>query len=273
VSTDDAARTRLDPERLATLLAAASSDWPAPQVVDSTGSTNDDVAALAVAGAPEGTSVVAEMQTAGRGRLGREWVSPMGAGLWVSVLVRPGTVDKDRWGWLSLMAGLAARDAVRAATGVKAQLKWPNDLVVNAAACGGDAGPRKLGGILSQVVDDQGVAIGIGINVALRSQELPVPQATSVFLEGGSPDREALLVALLATLHDRLAQWRRADPALVDDYREACLTIGRLVDVKMPDGSDVQGVVTGIDEAGHLKVAHGEDVRTVTAGDVFHARL
>jgi BirA family biotin operon repressor/biotin-[acetyl-CoA-carboxylase] ligase len=273
VSTPDAARTRLDPERLVTLLAAVPDDWPAPRVVESTGSTNDDVAALALSGAPEGTSVVAETQTAGRGRLGREWVSPLGAGLWVSVLVRPGAVDKDRWGWLSLMAGLAARDAVRAVTGVNAQLKWPNDLVVSAAACGGDEGPRKLGGILSQVVDDQGVAIGIGINVALRSQDLPIPQATSVFLEGGTPDREALLVALLGTLRTRLVQWRAVDPALVEDYREACLTIGRLVDVTMPDGTDVRGIVTGIDAYGHLRVTDGEDVHIVTAGDVFHASL
>lgn len=244
-----------------------------PVLKDSTGSTNDDVAALAGSGAPEGASVVAETQTAGRGRQGREWVSPVGAGLWVSVLVRPGAVPVDRWGWLSLAAGLAARDAVRSATGVGAQLKWPNDLVVSAAACGGDAGPRKLGGILSQVVDERAVAIGIGLNVALRSEDLPVPQATSIFLEGGRPDREALLVDLLDALRDRLVQWRSGDPALAADYRDACLTIGRLVDVKLPNGTDVKGIVTGIDDDGHLKVSDGEDVHTVTAGDVFHTPL
>ena len=254
-------------------MASGGCGWPAPQVKETTGSTNDDVTALADAGAPEGTSVVAEQQTAGRGRQGREWVSPMGAGLWVSVLVRAGDVPKERWGWLSLVAGLAARDAIRSATGVKALLKWPNDVVVETAACGGSEGPRKLGGILSQVERDDAIAVGIGINVSMRSADLPVPQATSIFLEGGTCDREALLAALLASLEERIEQWRAADPAFAEDYREACLTIGRLVDVALPDGHRIEGVVTGIDADGHLKVMDGEIMSTITAGDVIHATI
>jgi len=254
-------------------MASGGGGWPAPQVKETTGSTNDDVTALADAGAPEGTSVVAEQQTAGRGRQGREWVSPMGAGLWVSVLVRAGDVPKERWGWLSLVAGLAARDAIRSATGVKALLKWPNDVVVETAACGGSEGPRKLGGILSQVERDDAIAVGIGINVSMRSADLPVPQATSIFLEGGTCDREALLAALLASLEERIEQWRAADPAFAEDYREACLTIGRLVDVALPDGHRIEGVVTGIDADGHLKVMDGEIMSTITAGDVIHATI
>ena len=217
--------------------------------------------------------MVAEEQVAGRGRQGREWVSPVGAGLWVSVLVRPGDVAKERWAWLSLMAGLAAQDAVRAATRVPALLKWPNDVVVQAAACGGDKGQRKLGGILSQVIDDDAVAIGIGINVSMTSADLPVPQATSILLEGGVQDREALLAALLPALARRLEQWRSGEAGLAADYREACITIGRLVDVTMPDGSTLSGIVSGIDDDGHLKVQDGESVMTVTAGDVIHATI
>jgi BirA family biotin operon repressor/biotin-[acetyl-CoA-carboxylase] ligase len=256
-----------------TLLAESGTDWPLPVIIDTTPSTNDDVEVLATQGAPEGSCVFAEEQTAGRGRLGREWVSPIGAGLWMSVLVRAGDVPKERWAWLSLVAGLAARDAVRSACSVPALLKWPNDIVVNAAACGGDSGPRKLGGILSQVVDDDAVVIGIGINVSLGSLDLPVPQATSILLEGGKVEREALLAALLVALRTRIGQWRAHDPALAVDYREACVTIGRLVDVTMPDGSHLEGEVTGIDEDGHLKVTDGEDVHRVTAGDVLHASL
>ena len=254
-------------------MAAGDGGWPRPSVKETTGSTNDDVTALADAGAPEGTSVVAEQQTAGRGRQGREWVSPMGAGVWVSVLVRAGDVPKERWGWLSLVAGLAARDAIKEATGVKALLKWPNDVVVETAACGGSEGPRKLGGILSQVERDDAIAVGIGINVLMGSADLPVPQATSVFLEGGTCDREALLAALLSHLEVRIAQWHAGDPAFAHDYREACLTIGRLVDVLLPDGHRIEGVVTGIDADGHLKVMDGEIVSTVTAGDVIHASI
>lgn len=249
------------------------STWPAPRLLESTGSTNEDIAALAEAGAPEGTCVVAEQQTAGRGRLGREWVSPMGAGLWVSILIRAQDVPKERWGWLSLVAGVAARDAIASATGVKAQLKWPNDIVVEQAACGGSAGPKKLGGILSQVDGDDAIAVGIGINVSMRSADLPIPEATSVLLEAGTCDREALLVALLASVQVRLAQWRANDPALAADYRDACLTIGRLVDVTLPNGHRIEGVVTGIDDDGHLRVDDGESVTTVTAGDVVHATI
>jgi BirA family biotin operon repressor/biotin-[acetyl-CoA-carboxylase] ligase len=115
--------------------------------------------------------------------------------------------------------------------------------------------------------------VGIGINVSMRSADLPIPEATSVLLEAGTCDREALLVALLAAVQVRLAQWRAEDPALAADYRAACLTIGRLVDVTLPNGHRIDGVVTGIDDDGHLRVDDGESVTTVTAGDVIHATI
>jgi BirA family biotin operon repressor/biotin-[acetyl-CoA-carboxylase] ligase len=271
VTNVDAAR--LDADRITYLLREAGCAWPAPRLLESTGSTNDDVHVLAESGAPEGTCVVAEQQTAGRGRQGREWVSPMGAGLWSSTLVRAGDVTKERWGWLSLVAGLAARDAIHAATGVRSMLKWPNDIVVEQAACGGSVGPAKLGGILSTVVDDDAIVVGIGINVSMRSADLPIPEATSILLEGGTCDREALLVALLTSLSTRIGQWRRAEPAFAQDYRDACLTIGRLVDITLPGGHHLEGEVTGIDADGHLRVTDGEEVHTVTAGDVVHASI
>lgn len=258
---------------MAAALADAGSSWPTPTLVSSTGSTNDDVAELAASGAPEGTCVVAEEQTAGRGRLDRAWASPAGAGLWTSVLVRAGDQPKGRWGLLSLVAGLAGLDALSAACGLRADLKWPNDVVVVAAACGANVGYRKLGGILSQTVGDDGVVIGMGLNVSLRGDELPVPEATSVFLEGGRTDRGALLVALLAALPVRVAQWRTGDPALLADYRLACRTIGRLVDVALPDGSRLTGVVADVDDSGHLLVDDGTTMVRVTAGDVVHASI
>jgi BirA family transcriptional regulator, biotin operon repressor / biotin---[acetyl-CoA-carboxylase] ligase len=263
----------MDKALLESLLTAGEGAWPPPILVESTASTIDDVAALAHSGAPEGTCVVAETQTAGRGRQGREWVSPPGAGLWLSVLVRPGSVPRERWAWLSLVAGLAARDAIRSVAGVPALLKWPNDLVVNAAACGGDAGPRKLGGILSQAMSDDVIVLGLGVNVALTSEELPVAQATSVFLEGGRTDREPLLAAILDALRVRVGQWRAADPVLAADYREACVTIGRYVEVTMPNGTHLKGIVSGVDDDGHLRVSDGEISTTVTAGDVVHATI
>lgn len=141
MNNDEVARSALDLALIERGLVDREVPWPPPVLRASTGSTNDDVADLARSGAPEGTCVVADEQTAGRGRLGRTWVSPPGAGLWLSVLVRAGDIDKGRWGWLSLVAGLAAHDAVRSVAGVPAHLKWPNDLVVDSAACGGASGP------------------------------------------------------------------------------------------------------------------------------------
>ncbi len=274
---DERPTGKLDPERVESLMVGRST-WPRPTIVASTGSTNDDLEALARAGAPEGTCVAADEQMSGRGRLDRTWVSPPGAGLWTSVLVRPGDAPADRVTWLPLVAGVAVSDALHDASAVRAELKWPNDLVVIAAACGGSEGPRKLGGILSTLVPDAGgegsaVILGIGINVDMSGRDLPVKQATSVLLEGGNLDRSALLAALLISLEQRLAQWRAADDSVERDYRTRCATIGRLVDVELPNGDRVRGVVSGIDDDGHLVVSDGEETSRITAGDVVHATI
>lgn len=268
----------IDTARLSSLLSASGTTWPVPRVLATTGSTNDDIAALAAEGFPEGTCVVADEQTAGRGRLDRTWVSPPGGGLWMSVLLRPGAVAADRLSWLPLLAGVAATDALQEACSVRAELKWPNDIVAIAAACGGSDGPRKMGGILSAVLPDHAgaepaVVLGIGINVAMRSSDLPIRQATSVLLEGGRPDRTALLASMMVELARRMAQWRDGDGSLATDYRARCATIGRRVDVQLPGDRAVSGVVTGVDDDGHLLISDGESSLRVTAGDVIHATI
>ena len=266
----------LSADRVEELLRARGLIWPLPVIVDVTGSTNADVEVLARAGAPEGTSVVADQQTAGRGRLDRTWESPPGGGLWVSVLLRPGDVPADRLPWLPLAAGVAVTDALLDACSVRAELKWPNDIVAIAAACGGSEGPRKLGGVLSIVVpgdEGMGVILGIGVNVNMGSADLPSPRATSVLLEGGRVDRGELLAALLQALAGRVEQWRQGDPVLVTDYRTRCTTIGRHVDVELPGSAVLTGIVTGIDDDGHLLVSDGESTTTITAGDVIHATI
>lgn len=267
----------IDADRLALLMASKGSRWPAPVLSTVTGSTNDDAEELARAGAGEGACVVADEQTAGRGRLDRTWVSPPGAGLWMSVVVRPGSVPTGRIAWLPLLAGLAVTDALREACQVRAEVKWPNDIVVSPVACGGSGGPRKLGGVLSAMLTDAGgdraVVLGIGVNVGLRTADLPIPTATSVLVEGGTPDRTALLAAVLGALEQRIAQWRTGDAKVETDYRDRCATIGRLVRVELPSGSSVAGMVTGIDHDGHLIVEDGESTSRITAGDVIHATI
>lgn len=266
-------RGALDPVRIARLLAEAGWTGPEPVVLASTGSTNEEAAALAASGASEGACVVAEVQTAGRGRLGRTWESPPHAGLWMSVVVRAAGQPMRSLGWLPLAAGLATLDAIRVLGPVPISLKWPNDLMARTAGCGGSGELRKLGGILAERQPDGSVVVGIGVNVALGPDELPVPTATSLALEAGPTDREALLAQILVHLRGRVAQWRAEDPALAGDYRQACASIGRLVDVQLPGDRRVHGTVTGIDQDGQLVVDTDGNSLTVTAGDVIHATI
>lgn len=215
---------------------------------------------------PEGTTIVAEIQSAGRGRLGRSWESPWGSGVWMSVLVRPADQPRPAWTWLPLITALAVRDALSQACALDCGLKWPNDLVR------GGAEVRKLGGILVEVVSPDAVVLGIGVNMSLTQAELPTPAATSVVLEGGAPDREAFVVAVQSALANRLASWRRGELPL-GDYRAACVTIGREVSVQLPDGSELVGLAEGIADDGRLMVRQGANTVIVAAGDVIHATI
>ena len=249
--------------------------WTALDVVASTGSTNADLLARAAdAAVPEGQVLVAEEQTAGRGRLGRTWTSVPGAALTFSVLLRPAAVPAQRRGWLPLLAGVAVASAVRSVAGVQAVLKWPNDVLV---------GDRKLAGILAeQSPDAAAVVIGVGVNVATPAGALPVSPAglpaTSLLVEGAPVDREPLLLAILAELERWYAAFR-ADPSpartgLLDAYRPLCVTLGQRVRVELPAGRSLAGTATDIDADGRLLVAdgYGGRLQAVSAGDVVHVR-
>lgn len=265
--TDQDERTALDLPVLLAELEALGWKGPIPTILDTTESTNSDVARLAQAGAAEGSCIVAEHQSAGRGRLDRQWVSPQWAGLWMSVLVRPADMPRSRWPWLPLLAGLATAQAIRQVSGVPAEVKWPNDLVVV------DHSSRKLGGILSEAHADDAVIIGIGLNVSMTPAELPIPTGTSLTLEGGRADREALLAAVLSNFAACLARWRAGDAQLFVDYRELCASIGRVVEASLPGEVVVHGLVLDVDDDGQLLVDDGTTTVMVTAGDVIHATI
>ena len=168
--TDDAERPPLNSVALTKQVVRPGGLWSEVLVVARTGSTNTDCAARARAGAPEGLVLAAEEQTAGRGRLGRTWLSPPRAALTFSVLLRPAGVPPARRGWLPLLAGVATATAVRHVSGLDARLKWPNDLLL---------GPRKLAGILAEQSGDA-VIVGIGVNVSAARAELPVTAAAAL---------------------------------------------------------------------------------------------
>ncbi|MFD8816396.1 biotin--[acetyl-CoA-carboxylase] ligase [Streptomyces sp. NPDC059627] len=245
------------------------------EIVDRTGSTNSDLVARAVAGdAGEGVVLVAEEQTAGRGRLDREWTAPPRSGLFFSVLLKPAEVPVARWGWLPLLTGVAVATGLARAAGVDMALKWPNDLLVTVGE-----EERKTGGILAERAGEDGVVVGVGINVTLRAAELPVPQAGSLALAGAvSTDRETLLRAVLRSLEDWYGRWRAAggDPAvsgLQEAYAAGCATLGRSVRAELPGDRSLVGAAVAIDGDGRLVIATGEGVQEpVGAGDIVHLR-
>jgi BirA family biotin operon repressor/biotin-[acetyl-CoA-carboxylase] ligase len=245
--------------------------WTSVEVVASTGSTNADLLAR---GGPEGQVLIAEEQTAGRGRAGRSWVSVPGASLTFSVLLRPASVPQASRGWLPLLTGVAVAAAVRSAADLAAVLKWPNDVLV---------GDRKLAGILAeQSSAGNAVVVGVGLNVATPHDALPVSPnglpATSLLVEGADVAREPLLVEILRCL-ERLYLDFRADPdpessGLLAEYTAVCGTLGRTVRVELPAGRVLTGVAEGIDRGGRLLVrpAGAASATPVSAGDIVHLR-
>lgn len=262
------------------------------RVLPEVDSTNTALLAAAADGAPHGSVVVAEWQTAGKGRLGRAWVAPPRSGLFLSILLRP-EVPVSRWGWLPLLAGVAARSAVARVAELDVSLKWPNDLVLADAAAdvsddteddyaAGYGVGRKLGGILAEqggTSSQPCVVIGIGINVTLRADELPAAHATSLVLAGAKvTDRDTLLRALLRSFGPWYADWADADgdaerSGLAAAYRAACATLDRPVSAQLPGGACVSGRATGIDADGRLLVRTADGASTpIGAGDVVHLR-
>ena len=250
------------PLHVRTLAPALAADGFFLTVLPQAASTNAEAAERARAGAPEGTVIVAESQTAGRGRQGRSWESPARAGLTFSVVLRPPAIS----GWLPLLAGLSVAVALQEQAGLEAGVKWPNDVLIS-----GDRGERKVAGLLAEVPagGNGALVIGIGLNVTTRAAELPDERATSLAIEGATTtDRDTLLKAVLRSLARAYASWRAEPEALKPAYRAACVSLGRQVRVELPGGESYEGPATDIDDAGRLVVAS----RSFAAGDVIHLR-
>ena len=260
-------RPPLDGPALTARLTSGSELWRSLEVRDRVGSTNAELAAAAAADAPEGQVLVAEHQDAGRGRLDRTWTSPPRAGLTVSLLVRP-DVPAARRAWLSLLTGVALAEAVGETTGVRASLKWPNDLL---APDGG-----KLAGILAETTGPA-VVVGVGLNVTTTAAELPGTGTSLVLQTGGPVDRGAVLLGFLRAFERRYLPWVAAlgDPVasgLARDYLAWCSTVGTAVTVTLPDGSTLDGAAESVDWDGRLVVRTAGGVVELASGDVRHVR-
>jgi BirA family transcriptional regulator, biotin operon repressor / biotin---[acetyl-CoA-carboxylase] ligase len=236
---------------------------------DAVASTNDVAKRLAEEGADHGEVVMAERQTAGRGRRGREWVSPPGRNAYLSAILRP-ELPPQRAAELTLVAAVALCHAVRRA-GVDAGIKWPNDLVV---------GGRKLCGILTELAADpdqvQWVVVGAGVNVNATAADLPGElreTATSLAIERGQPVPRALFAAASLTL---LEEWldlhaERGFAPIRDEWRVLSDTLGREVRVTT-DGREIEGLAEDLDASGALLVRAAGRLEVVHSGDVLHLR-
>jgi BirA family biotin operon repressor/biotin-[acetyl-CoA-carboxylase] ligase len=231
-------------------------------------STNDVAARLAESGAGEGTLVIAATQTAGRGRLGRDWFSPPDAGLYVSVVCR----DRRAAPFLTLAGGVAAAEGIRAATALPVEIKWPNDIVIPTA---GPARRRKLAGLLAEGSTNsdglQHIVLGFGIN--LRSTAYPAAiadRATSIEAELGRPvERGPVLAEILASLSEQIASLSRGDSAQVLARWRDLAPSARGTKVEYEGAAGRQtGVTDGIADDGALLVRIGEHVDRVIAGEL-----
>jgi len=227
-------------------------------VYERVGSTNDEAAALAGQGAQEGTTVIAAVQTGGRGRRGRVWQSPAG-GLWLSVVLRP-SLPLALWPLLGFAAAVGAAVAVEETTRVPARVKWPNDVV---------AGERKLGGVLVEARAPAAIA-GIGINANVAIAALP-PEvqatATSLLSLVGQPvDLAALARAVLLEFERHYDLLHSDAAALVARWRDRDITVGRRV--RVWGAQELEGVAEAVDQTGALLVRTAEGARRIVAGDV-----
>lgn len=286
---------------------ALDGDYSVIDYTESTGSTNTDL--MEAEKVADGTVLLANEQVSGKGRLGRQWVSPAGSQLIFSVLILPDSLD--HLGTLPLAAGLAVTDTVEGAV-----LKWPNDVQIDGKKlCGilAEAGPvgeafksapktevskaevnkaeinkaeinkaeinkaeiNKAEVNKAEIAPkteaanppSARVVVGMGINVTLTREELPIEAATSLSLEGLDTDRTELAITVLKNLRHRITQWEQQDPQLMADYRKVCSSIGQEVRLEAPTG-DVTGTVEGVADDGRINVG-GE---YYSAGDVIHLR-
>jgi BirA family biotin operon repressor/biotin-[acetyl-CoA-carboxylase] ligase len=185
----------------------------------------------------------------------------------MSVLLRPVSVEAARWPWLGLLVPLAVAAAVRAVAEVPAQVKWPNDVLVE---------NRKLAGILLERIEGPAAIVGVGLNVTLHESEKPHEAATSLALEkAATTDRATVMTAVLRELATRYRTWVDADgdpETILPEYRELSATLGQAVRVELPDGAFLEGTARDLAADGRLIVDTPEGPRPLAAGDVTHLR-
>lgn len=235
-----------------------------------TGSTNKDLLEKAKLEHLEDFFVIAtDHQLSGRGRLDRSWQASPGSSVMASILLRPSFQDPNAIGWISLLTAVAITQSLEE-LGVKALVKWPNDVLIS---------DKKVSGILAEASSDLShIVVGFGINVLQRQDELPVETATSLFAETGTElSRDRILASVISNLKQLYqALATSSGDAESSGLRQLTLnlsaTVGNKVRVVFPDQSEVTGEAVDIDPVGRLVVRDKDKTLTVSAGDVLHLR-
>ena len=239
------------------IINAAVTQYWRVSVVELTASTQSDLVACVRAGdARAGDVIAAEFQSGGRGRLTRTFDAPKSSALLFSLYIEPQR-NRDDWGWIPLIAGVSVAQVL---SDFNAQVKWPNDILIN---------NKKVAGLITEVIGN-GVVIGIGINVAMQVSELPVPTATSIFIEGGdSLTRNQLLPDLLKIFETNFMNWDCGSEEIKATYSQMSATVGRKVRVEYPNGQIESAIAVSISDQGELVLDTGAHVQ---AADIVHLR-
>jgi BirA family biotin operon repressor/biotin-[acetyl-CoA-carboxylase] ligase len=228
-------------------------------VADLTSSTQSDLADLVNSNSAEtGDVIVAEFQSAGRGRLERTFEAAPGSALLFSFYIKPKRVSSD-WGFIAHLAALSMQEVISQDIPSQVQLKWPNDILI---------GDKKVAGLLAQATAE-GVIIGIGVNVAMTVEELPVETATSIALMGSAKlDRNLILGEFLNRFLNNFEHWD-SGADFIDRYSAVCATLGRQVQIEVIGRANRTGKALTINKVGALMLDDGFEVNV---GDVVHLR-
>lgn len=257
----------LDPSWIELLL--SDCPWGHPVLYwEKLDSTQIPAKELARKGAPDGVVVVANCQIAGRGRLGRTWVSPPDGGIYFSVIIRP-SMRPEQIQTLSLVSAISVQDAIFSSLGIRSQLKWPNDILWEGA---------KICGILSEVSSEPGMVhfavtgIGINANMTAGSMGLEGSAVSLASILGHTVHRGEIVASVIGSLHEGVRKMEREGPdAVISEYIRRCDTIGKRVRVVLDDG-EITGTAHGIGEHGDLQVEVNGEIRSLSAADITHLR-
>ena len=241
------------------VIASLTSGYWRVSVVDLTTSTQTDLAELVISNsAKTGDVLAAEFQTEGRGRLDRTFEAAPGSALLFSFFIKPNRARSD-WGFISHLAAISMQEVISQDHPSQVQLKWPNDILI---------GDKKVAGLLAQATDD-GVIIGIGVNVAMTADELPVDTATSLAVTGSKKlDRNLILGEFLNRFEVNFDKWD-SGADFIDSYSAICATLGRQVQVEVSGRANRTGQALTINKIGALMLDDGFEVNV---GDVVHLR-